>query len=127
MGTTAHVLMITFRVWLLEIPVAAFNAFVLMDRVYKPRAGPLRAHQIAMGPGSPVCALPVAAAVQVFISNYSKRYAIVDSDLTRLDAPRPPKPKKHSRWSRKHHPQAAGPEAPPPGRDGGCLRSERHG
>jgi hypothetical protein len=46
---TAHVLMITFRVWLLEIPVAAFNAFVLMDRVYKPRAGPLRAHQIAMG------------------------------------------------------------------------------
>ena len=49
MGTTAHVLVITFRVWLLEIPVAAFNAFVLMDRVLKPRTGPLRAHQIAMG------------------------------------------------------------------------------
>ncbi len=48
-GSTAHVLMITFRVWLLEIPVAAFHAFVLMDRVYQPRAGPLRAHQIAMG------------------------------------------------------------------------------
>jgi hypothetical protein len=49
MGTTAHVLMITFRVWLLEIPVAAFNAFVLMDRVLTPRTGALRAHQIAMG------------------------------------------------------------------------------
>ncbi len=47
-GTTAYVLMITFRVWLLEIPVAAFNAFVLMDRVYEPRVGALRAHQIAM-------------------------------------------------------------------------------
>jgi hypothetical protein len=47
-GTTAHVLMITFRIWLLEIPVAAFNAFMLMDRVYEPRVGPLRAHQIAM-------------------------------------------------------------------------------
>jgi len=60
-------------------------------------------------------ALPVAAAVQAFISNYSKRYAVVDSDLTRLDTPRPPKPKKRSRWSRKHHPQAAEPQAPPTG------------
>ena len=40
--------MITFRVWLLEIPVAALNAFVLMDRVYAPRVGALRAHQWAM-------------------------------------------------------------------------------
>lgn len=43
MGTTAHVLMITFRIWLIEIPVAAFNAFVLMDHVYMRRARPLRA------------------------------------------------------------------------------------
>lgn len=48
MGMTAHALMITFRVWLLELPVAAVNAFVLMDRVYTPRVGALRAHQIAM-------------------------------------------------------------------------------
>ncbi len=40
--------MITFRVWLIEIPIAALNAFVLMDRVYTPRVGDLRAHQIAM-------------------------------------------------------------------------------
>jgi len=46
---TSYALMITFRVWLLEIPVAALNAFVLMDRVYAPRVGRLRAHQLAMG------------------------------------------------------------------------------
>ncbi|WP_153503300.1 hypothetical protein [Cumulibacter manganitolerans] len=40
--------MITFRVWLIEVPVAALNAFVLMDRVYAPRLGALAAHQIAM-------------------------------------------------------------------------------
>ena len=40
--------MITFRVWLLEIPLAALNAFVLMDRVYAPRVGALRAHRWAM-------------------------------------------------------------------------------
>ena len=45
---TEHVLMMTFRVWLLELPVAAVNAFVLMDRVYRPRVGAKRAHQIAM-------------------------------------------------------------------------------
>lgn len=49
MDPTAYALMITFRVWLVEIPVAALNAFVLMDRVYAPRVGPLRAHQLAMG------------------------------------------------------------------------------
>ena len=49
MGMTVHVLIITFQVWMLEIPVAAANAFVLMNRVYQPRAGPVRAHQIAMG------------------------------------------------------------------------------
>ena len=39
--------MITFRIWLIEIPIAAVNAFVLMDRVYTPRIGSLRAHQSA--------------------------------------------------------------------------------
>lgn len=34
---TVHTLMITFRVWLVELPVAALNAFVLMDRLYAPR------------------------------------------------------------------------------------------
>ena len=45
---TAYLLMTTFRVWLAEIPLAALNAFVLMDRVYVPRVGQLHAHQIAM-------------------------------------------------------------------------------
>lgn len=44
----AHLLMTTFRVWLAELPLAAVNAFVLMDRVYAPRVGALHAHQIAM-------------------------------------------------------------------------------
>lgn len=48
MSPTSYALMITFRVWLIEIPIAALNAFVFMDRVYAPRVGPLRAHQLAM-------------------------------------------------------------------------------
>jgi hypothetical protein len=48
MSPTSYALMITFRVWLLEVPLAAFNAFVLMDRVYAPRTGAVRAHQLAM-------------------------------------------------------------------------------
>lgn len=44
-----HLLMLTFRVWLLELPLAALNWFVLARKVYEPRWGPLRAHQVAMG------------------------------------------------------------------------------
>ena len=43
-----HLLMITFRVWLVELPVAALNYFVLIKRAYEPRVGALRAHQIGM-------------------------------------------------------------------------------
>ena len=43
-----YLLMITFRVWVVELPVAAFNYFVLIKRVYEPRVGELRAHQIGM-------------------------------------------------------------------------------
>jgi hypothetical protein len=43
-----YLLMITFRVWMVELPVAAFNYFVLIKRVYEPRVGELRAHQIGM-------------------------------------------------------------------------------
>jgi hypothetical protein len=44
----SYLLMITFRIWLVELPVAAANYFVLMQRVYEPRWGTLRAHQIGM-------------------------------------------------------------------------------
>jgi hypothetical protein len=40
--------MVTFRVWLAEIPLAAFNYFALMNRLFTPRVGRLRGHQIAM-------------------------------------------------------------------------------
>lgn len=43
-----YLLMITFRIWLVELPIAAANYFVLMQRVYEPRSGALRAHQIGM-------------------------------------------------------------------------------
>ena len=48
MSPTEHLLMITFRIWLGEIPLAALNAFVLMDRVYAPRVGAVGAHRRAM-------------------------------------------------------------------------------
>jgi predicted PurR-regulated permease PerM len=34
-------------------------------------------------------ALPIAAIVQAFLSTYSRRYELVESDLTRLDTPAP--------------------------------------
>ena len=43
-----HRLMITFKVWFIEIAVSGFNYFVLMNRVYAPRIGELRAHRIGM-------------------------------------------------------------------------------
>ena len=43
-----HLLMLTFRIWLIEIPLTALSWFVLSARVYRPRFGELRAHQVAM-------------------------------------------------------------------------------
>lgn len=40
--------MLIFRAWLLELPLAALNYFVLVKRVYEPRMGELRAHQVGM-------------------------------------------------------------------------------
>jgi hypothetical protein len=44
----ADFLRLAFWLWLAEIGVAGFNFFVLMNRVYQPRVGALRAHQIGM-------------------------------------------------------------------------------
>jgi hypothetical protein len=43
-----HLLQVAFRIWLIEIAVSAFNYFVLMNRVYEPKFGELRAHRIGM-------------------------------------------------------------------------------
>lgn len=43
-----YLLMITFRVWFVELAVSGFNYSILMNRVYQPRLGALRAHQIGM-------------------------------------------------------------------------------
>jgi hypothetical protein len=44
----SYLLMITFRVAFVEIAVSGFNYFVLMNWVYQPRYGELRAHQVGM-------------------------------------------------------------------------------
>ena len=66
---TAYLLMITFRAWLVEIPLAAVNAFVLMDRVYAPRLGALTAHQIAMS-----TRIAIALLLAYFITYYARDY-----------------------------------------------------
>ena len=43
-----YILMMVFRVWFFEIILSGFNYFVLMNRVYQPRYGELKAHQIGM-------------------------------------------------------------------------------
>lgn len=45
---STYLAMITFRVWFIEIIVSGVNYFLLMKRVYEPRVGELRAHQIGM-------------------------------------------------------------------------------
>jgi len=67
---TAYLLMITFRAWLIEVPLAAVNAFVLMDRVYAPRVGPLTAHQIGMSTRI-VIALVLAYVIAYFAKDYT--------------------------------------------------------
>jgi len=42
-------------------------------------------------------ALPLAAVIQSFISTYSKRYELEESELTRLPEPKPPRPPRKSR------------------------------
>jgi hypothetical protein len=39
---------LTFRIFLIELAVSGANYFVLMRRIYEPRVGELRAHQIGM-------------------------------------------------------------------------------
>ncbi len=44
----SHLSQALFWVWILEIAVSGFNYAVLMKRLYQPRYGELRAHQIGM-------------------------------------------------------------------------------
>lgn len=55
-------------------------------------------------------ALPIAAVIQSFISHSGKRYDVVDSDATRVEAPKPPKPPKRKRLGRRR--DAAEPQEP---------------
>jgi hypothetical protein len=61
--------MITFRAWLIEVPVAAVNAFALMDHVYAPRVGALTAHQIGMS-----TRIALALVFAYFITYFARDY-----------------------------------------------------
>jgi predicted PurR-regulated permease PerM len=63
-------------------------------------------------------ALPIAATIQAFISEYSQTYEVVESDLTRVDEPKPPQPKEQKRRVRERlRPKKA--DEPPPASFGG--------
>jgi hypothetical protein len=66
---TAALLMMTFRAWLVEVPVAAVNGFVLMDRVYTPHFGALTAHQIGMS-----TRIALALLLAYFICYFARHY-----------------------------------------------------
>lgn len=42
------ILKYVFRIWVCEVALSALNYFVLMQRIYQPRWGELRAHRIGM-------------------------------------------------------------------------------
>jgi predicted PurR-regulated permease PerM len=46
-------------------------------------------------------ALPIAAVVQAFISQYSKRYDVIETELTRDVAPGPPRERRRPPWKRR--------------------------
>ena len=66
--------MITFRVWFIELGVSAVNYFVLMNRVYEPRYGKLRAHQIGMS--TRIVYIFVFA---YFVLYFARRYTTLDT------------------------------------------------
>lgn len=45
-------------------------------------------------------ALPAAAVIQAFAGNYLKRYDVMDSELTKVEAAPPPRPPRKTLWSR---------------------------
>lgn len=66
--------MMTFRVWFIELAVSAVNYFVLVNKVYEPRYGKLRAHQI--GSSTRIVYIFVFA---YFILFFAKRYTALDT------------------------------------------------
>ena len=60
-------------------------------------------------------ALPVAATIQTFMSNYSKGYAVTDSAMTHVDAPAPAAPKKSKKgWRHRSSDGGTTSSGPPP-------------
>ncbi len=64
----------TFRVWVIELAVSALNYFILMKKVYEPRYGNLRAHQIGMS-----TRIAYIFVLAYFILFFAKRYTTLDT------------------------------------------------
>ncbi len=74
-----HLLMLTFRVWLIELALAAVNWFVLAERVYRPRFGSLRAHQIAM-----LTRMVWVLVLSAFLLHFARTYSMLDTVVAGL-------------------------------------------
>jgi hypothetical protein len=66
--------MMTFRVWFLELALTAVNYFLLMNKVYEPRYGKLRAHQIGM-----TTRIAYILVFAYFILLFAKHYTALDT------------------------------------------------
>jgi uncharacterized membrane protein YgcG len=73
-GINTYLMMMTFRVWVIELAVTALNYFLLMQKVYEPRYGKLRAHQIGMS--TRIVYIFVFA---YFILFFAQRYTTLDT------------------------------------------------
>jgi hypothetical protein len=69
-----YLLMMTFRVWVVELAVSAVNYFFLMNKVYEPRYGKLKAHQIGM-----TTRIGYIFIFAYFILFFAKHYTVLDT------------------------------------------------
>lgn len=61
--------MYVFRVWTFEIVLSGINFFVLMNRIYEPKYGKLKAHQIGMV--TRILYIPFFAYALIYFANLS--------------------------------------------------------
>ena len=66
-------LVVAVRVWLTEILISGFNYFVLMNLIYEPRWGELRAHQIGMS-----TRIVYIFVLAYLLLRYAERYEVKD-------------------------------------------------
>lgn len=68
-----NLLRAAFWVWVTEIAVSGFNYFVLMNRIYEPRVGVVRAHRIGMS-----TRIVYICLFAVFLTRFERSYSTLD-------------------------------------------------